>query len=399
MRIIEVEYLGPPALGGVEALVEALYRKFTAAKHEVEIWCTDLASFAGPRHGAAICEVNGMKIRRFPAKRFRLWLFDPHHLHWEGLRKAFSEEAGRGSVFHINSFPSFQALAVLAVLKSGAAVVITPHHDVESLRRYWRLWRGKRNISTLLAAARKHPHLRLAVHTHLTKKFWLEEIGWPKGQIRIIPNGVYLSEFDEVSAAEIEAAARRWPQGNLRLLFVGRLAYSKGVDLLLRALAQIKNAALLAIGPDDGALADLKKLGQELSLESRVNFLSPPPRREVCAAFRACNVFILPSRFGENFGIAAIEAMAARKPVVVSDCGGPPTLVKQGENGIIFPVESVEGLVESLNYLTGSEALRRSLGEAGRNMVESAYTWERVADEYLSLFAAALNEGKSPADN
>ena len=378
-------------------MVEALYRGFAGAGHEAEIWCTDLASFEGPRHEAGAATVNGMSVRRFRTKCCRLYLFDPHHLVWRGLGRALREETGPETLFHVNSFPSYQALAALKAVKAGAPVVITPHHDIESLGRYLRLWRARRVMRGLLSAARAFPRLNLAVHTRATKRFWVEEIGWPEEQIRIIPNGVYPDEFDKISAEETGAAAAGWPRGEVRVLFVGRLARAKGVDILLRALARTRGASLLIIGPDAGEGENLRKLAQELKIEERVNFLAPPPRRQVCAAFRACDLFVLPSRFGENFGIAAIEAMAARKPVIVSDSGGLPSLVRAEENGLIFSSESVEGLTEALNYLAGAASPRQSYGEAGRRMMESAYTWERVVKEYLALFTAALSAGKSRA--
>lgn len=392
MRIIEVEYLGPPALGGVEALVEALYRGFTASGHQTEIWCSDLASFEGPRYTAGATRSNDLLVRRFPTRRVRCWPFDPHHLVWRGLDKALLAEAGRGAALHLHSFPSDQVFRALRAMAAGAAVVITPHHDVESLRRYLQLTRGKWIASRLRRAARKNPRLNVALHTEAAQKLWREEIGWPPQQVAVIPNGVYLSEFDEITPPEVEQAVRRWPGGGIRLLFVGRLAHSKGVDLLLRALAEIPGAALLAIGPDAGAQAELMGMARELALGSRVGFVPPPQRREVCAAFRACDLFVLPSRYGENFGIAAVEAMAAGKPVVASDRGGLPAVVGHGETGLLFPGESVEGLRQALVKLIGSAPLRRSYGEAGRKKVEASFTWERVISRYLDLFARACRQ-------
>lgn len=399
MRILEVEYLGPPAMGGVEVLVEALYRRFAAAGHEVEIWSTDLfafdanlAGFDGPRHAPGQAVVNGMRVRRFAARRVRPWIFDPHHLVWRGLRKPLVEEAARGSILHIHSFPSDQALKGLSAAAVGGTVVVTPHHDVESLRRYLGLWRAKVVLGRLTRLARRFPGFRLTVHTPVARDLWVNEIGWPGDQIRVIPNGVDLEEFDRVTSDEVEAAARRWPACAARLLFVGRLARSKGVDVLLRAVARVPETGLLVVGPDAGALDELQRLRGELRLEERVAFVSLS-RREVCAAFRACDLFVLPSRFGENFGIAAVEAMAARKPVVVSDRGGLPSLVEPGRNGLIVPAESDEALGEAIARLSGSAELRRQYGQAARAAAEARYTWDGVAQAYLDLFAAARQTG------
>jgi glycosyltransferase involved in cell wall biosynthesis len=109
----------------------------------------------------------------------------------------------------------------------------------------------------------------------------------------------------------------------------------------------------------------------------------------VCAAFCACDIFVLPSRYGENFGIAAIEAMAAGKPVVVSNRGGLPALVTSGENGLVVPAESPETLREALQKLFASEDLRQGLGRQGRKLVAASYTWQKVGEAYFSLFAEA----------
>ncbi|NIM05753.1 MAG: glycosyltransferase [Armatimonadetes bacterium] len=397
MRIIEVEYLGPPAVGGVEGVVESLSQRFAAKGHTTEIWCTDLVSFRGPRHQARQTTVDSVTVRRFPARRSRLFFLDPYHVSWQGFQKALVEAGRQGAVIHLHPFPSSHAMASLAVLKAGGVVVITPHHEVESLRRYRGLWRGRRTISTLLAAAQTWPRLRLGLHTQLERAFWEEEMGWPKEQMQVIPNGVDLAEFDDLSPDDMETAAARWPAGDIRILFVGRLDPVKGIDTLVLALAHLPKASLLVVGPEAGALAELKILTHELKLEQRVHFSGLLTRKEVCAAFRACDIFVLPSKRGENFGMAAIEAMAAGRPVVVSDCGGLPTLVKQGKNGLIFPRGSVEDLTEALKFLAGSQPARQSFGEAGRKIVESDYTWEIVAQKYLGLFSSAITASKSHA--
>jgi glycosyltransferase involved in cell wall biosynthesis len=394
MRIIEVEYLGPPALGGVEAVVETLSRKFIAAGHEVEIWCTNLASFNGPRLGVGTVNVNGLTVRRFPTSKHLLQFRDPYHLVWKGFKQLL-EEAKAGSILHIHCLPSDQAFAGMLASRQARAVVITPHHEVVSLQGYMKLWRGRQLKMMIQGLMAQLPQLNLAVHTRLERSFWRDEIGLPGEQITVVPNGVELSEFDDITEAEIKAAETRWPEAGVRLLFAGRLDRAKGVDLLLRALAQVKGITLLAIGPDAGARGELEALVKELGIATRVNFAGPLARQELCAAFRACDIFSLPSRYGENFGIVAIEAMAAGKPVIASDCGGLPLLVQNGHNGILFAREAVAELAEALARLANAPELRTSMGQAGRALVENNYTWDQVAKTYLDLFHGIL--AQSPA--
>jgi glycosyltransferase involved in cell wall biosynthesis len=397
MKIIEVEYLGPPAVGGVEAVVETLSRKFLASGHVTAIWCTTLAAFGGRQLPIGESEINRLSVRRFPARQSRRFLFDPYHVQWQGLTPALLQQA-KSTIFHLHPFPASHAIAALATLPKGGAVVITPHHEVASLRRYRRLWRGKRILGKLLQTAERYPALCLGVHTVLEADFWTQEVGWPSEQIRVIPNGVDLAEFDQLSNETIAEAGKLWPPAANKLLFVGRLDEAKGIDLLLRALASLPDTALLIVGPDAGAGEKLKQLSQELGLTGRVNFAGAIPRSLVCGAFRACDIFVLPSRYGENFGIVAIEAMAAAKPVVVSDCGGLPTLVTEGENGLLFPAGAADKLQAALQQLLSSSELRGALGAAGRKKVEAGYTWDKVAQAYLDLFAFA-NSRRLPANN
>jgi glycosyltransferase involved in cell wall biosynthesis len=388
MKIIEIEYLGPPAVGGVEAVVETLSRKFIAAGHDTAVWCTTLAAFGGGQLPPGENEVNRLAVRRFPARQGRRFLFDPYHVRWQGLSPALQAEAG-SAVFHLHPFPASHAMSALATLPRHGAVVITPHHEVESLRRYRKLWRGKRILGALLRAAKYYPSLCLGVHTILEADFWRQEMGWPPAQIRVIPNGVELAEFDGLSAETLAEAQRLWPPAANKLLFTGRLDPAKGLDLLLRALASLPDAGLLLVGPDAGAGEGLQQLCRELNLTDRVNFAGALPRPLVCGAFRACDIFVLPSRYGENFGIVAIEAMAAGKPVVVSDCGGLPTLVTPGENGLLFPAGETGALQASLAKLLAAPDMRTTLGAAGRKKVEAGYTWDKVSQSYLELFALA----------
>ena len=391
MRIIEVEYLGPPAMGGVEKVVSEISHRFIRSGHEAEIWATDLRRFGGPRHTRSFAIVEGLPTRRFSIRRIPWYLYDPRHLSWRGLAKEMEKASGPETVLHVHSFPSHQADALFAVADAGTAAVLTPHHDVESLRTYTQLWRGRTLLRRLRASLRTCPGLCLSVTTLIEKHFWSAELGMPEERVEVIPNGVSVEEFDSIPEAEIEEALRLWPAGKLQLLFVGRLVRAKGLDLLLKAIAlcQAKEISLLIAGPDGGELAGLRRLVRDYRLTGRVAFVDGLNRRQVCACFRACDLVLLTSRSGENFGIVLLEGMAARKPVIGARAGGIPELIRPGKNGLLVPNESPGSLAEAIDRLAADPTARQQMGKFGRRMAESFYSWELISGLYLQLFEKA----------
>ena len=105
-------------------------------------------------------------------------------------------------------------------------------------------------------------------------------------------------------------------------------------------------------------------------------------------AVAAADVFVLPSQ-QENFGISVVEAMAGASPVVISDrIGIAPDIVAAGA-GIVCPMQAA-GIADALRRVLGDEALRRRMGDNGRNLVLSRYTWPRVANKVLETYGEIL---------
>lgn len=390
MRIVEIEYLGPPATGGVEKVVAEICARFRAA-HAPEIWATDLQGFDGLRYAETAATEGGIPVRRFPVSRRHWYLRDPHHLVWRGLRKELAAPAREGSLLHVHSFPSHQADALLHVAGARTAAVLTPHHDVESLRSYSRLRRARSFLAHLRRRLETSPGLLLSMTTALEKEFWVSELGLPAARIEVVPNGVALEEFDAVPEPERAAARALWPAGEFRLLFVGRMAAAKGLDTLLEAVAlvQAESVSVLIAGRDARELAKLQRLAQERHLTERVAFAEGLSRERVCACFRESDAVVLPSRYGENFGIVLLEAMAARRPVIGARSGGIPELIQEGRNGLLVPKESPQALAAAIDRLAEDREAGARMGEFGRRLVEERFTWNRVAGLYLRLFARA----------
>ncbi|MFH0822094.1 MAG: glycosyltransferase family 4 protein [Pseudomonadota bacterium] len=200
----------------------------------------------------------------------------------------------------------------------------------------------------------------------------------PTLPVRVIPNGVDTALFQPVSNPA--------PSGPCRLLFVGRLQYQKGVDVLLKAQAMLPSdlRCRLTLVGDGPARNDLERMVHTLGLSDSTAFLGWKSRADLPAVYQACDVLVLPSR-DEGMPNVVLEAMASGLPVVATAISGNEELVETERTGLLVPKESVPELAGALARLSANVAFRRDLGAAGRARAIQEYTWGNSAEAYLEL--------------
>jgi glycogen(starch) synthase len=157
------------------------------------------------------------------------------------------------------------------------------------------------------------------------------------------------------------------------VLYVGRLSPEKGIEELVEATRGLN---LVVAG--DGPLRHL--------VPDALGFV---PRPELEPLYARAAVAVFPSRI-EGFGVACAEAMAHGRAVVASAVGGLRDLVQDGETGLLVPPGDPKALRTAIDRLLADEDLRRRLGLAAREHVTALCSWERVADETLAAYEAAL---------
>lgn len=193
--------------------------------------------------------------------------------------------------------------------------------------------------------------------------------------IPIIPNGVDGTRYTSES--------RNWSPA--RLFSVGRIVYQKGLDLGLRALAQLKVLEWeWRIAGDGPQMDSLKVLAQELRISERVTFLGWQSREELTQWYHHSNLFLFPSRH-EGMPNAVLEAMSSGLPVVATKIAGNEELVLDGVTGLLVNAEDVDSLRDGLRRLIVEEKMRMQMGLASRRRVVEEYSWENVARQYSDL--------------
>jgi rhamnosyl/mannosyltransferase len=132
-------------------------------------------------------------------------------------------------------------------------------------------------------------------------------------------------------------------------------------------------------------------MSTQLDIGNAVRFLGTLPQPRLREAYSACDLFVLPSRTrSEAFGIVLLEAMARSKPVVATQVGGIPYVVREGETGILVPPFDPIPLAEAICQLLGDPELRHRMGQAGREHVLTNFTREPVTRQLLAIYERLL---------
>jgi len=207
---------------------------------------------------------------------------------------------------------------------------------------------------------------------------------------RVVPFGIDVDAF--AATPQRTARAETLRQGHTRpiVLFVGRLIYYKGADVLLKAMRDV-NADLVIIGT--GPLeSELREIAAKSGMLDRVTFLHSQPLDELVAWYHAADLFCLPSvARSEAFGLVQLEAHAAGTPVVSTTLTtGVPFVNQDGVTGLTVAPGDVEALARALRTLVDDRALRERYGAQALKRARSDFTVERMAAETLAVYAEAI---------
>jgi glycosyltransferase involved in cell wall biosynthesis len=202
--------------------------------------------------------------------------------------------------------------------------------------------------------------------------------GWPEDRAHYIGNFVDTKAGVPVDRASLGAA-----RGDTVVLALGRLHENKAYDVLIRAISSVPRTALWLAG--DGPLeGELKALAREVGVADRVRFLGW--RDDTADLIAAADILACPSRH-EPLGNVVIEAWAQGKPVVAAASDGPKHLIRDGESGLLCPVDTPEAFAVALKRVAGDAELSARLGASGQAEFQAKFTEEKVVRDYREFFA------------
>jgi phosphatidylinositol alpha-1,6-mannosyltransferase len=207
----------------------------------------------------------------------------------------------------------------------------------------------------------------------------------PNQPVVVIPNGVDITKFTPSRSAR--------EHGPLKVLCVARLIERKGQHHLIQAIKRLSDEGIdivtTLVGTGD-SLLDYQVLSSDLNIRDRVKFIGYVSREEIAQHYARADVFVLPS-FYEGLALAALEALSAGLPLILTKTGGTDELVEDGINGFTFEWADVNRLALHLRHLAMDRSLLIKMGEASRARAAS-FAWPAIGKQYLALFERMLQQ-------
>lgn len=377
---ILVTELFPPAVGGSAVLFENVYSRI--AVNDVLV-LTDRAGQADFEE-----QRGNLRIRHRATLSTRWGVVHPaglaHHLKIGRLIRAMT--TGRPAVVHCGRALPEGLQAMFATWSSGHPYVCWTHGEELAYAS------TSRELTFLIKSVFRRAAAVCANSVHTARM--LEALGVAQRKIRVVYPGVDSTRFHPALDA---TALRQRLAGDDEILVmsVGRLQRRKGHDLMIEALASLRDLTprlryvIVGDGDERGRLESLVRAHR---LDDRVRFEGEVAPRDLSSYFAACDVFAMPNRVDgvdvEGFGIVFLEAAACGRPVIGGNSGGVPEAIDAGNTGLLVSGTDAGELAGAVATLARSRDLRQRMGRAGRARVERRFSWERAAADVTDLHCA-----------
>ena len=383
MRILHTIATLSARYGGPSKACFEMARALARRGHEVSVFTTNQGHpgpLDVPLHEPI--ERDGVTVRHFPVSPPRFWGTSPP------MARALRDAIPRADVVHLHSLYLFHCRAAgRACSRSGVPYVVQPHGALDPY-----LFRRHRLRKRLMEVWFQDAVTRGAGAIQFTTE---EEMRLARPYIFgtrgvVAPIGLGLDEYDTAALRGRFRAAHPRVGDRPVVLFLGRLNFKKGIDILVRAFSEairaVPEAHLVIAGPDGGLRARTEAWIGSHGLRERSTLLDMVTGPEKLALLADADLFVLPS-WSENFGIAVIEAMACSLPVVVSDRVNLWREVAGAGAGWVVPPEpgaTRDAIVEALF----DPVRAREKGARGRALVAERFTWTRIAPLMEEVYAS-----------
>jgi len=387
LNIAHLHWGFPPVIGGVETHLTILLPTFFSMGHRPSLLTCSFEGYPGED------EYHGVKITRAPIMDLN-WLYKRG---LDGIQNEVEEvfnkfvDKNKPDVLHAHNMHYFSTVHAKVLeeisVKKGIPLILTAHNtwdDVQFLE---------------LTTTIKWSHI-IAVSHFIAKE--LIGIGCHHNSITTVHHGVDEKMFHpKINTKKI---LKKYPQlkGKRCIFHPARMGLAKGCDVSIKALRTVikkyPDVMLILAGTkniiDWGEtqqkdIAYMVQLIDKFGLQNNV-LIDAYDLQDMPALYNVSQVCVYPSSSFEPFGLTMLEAMACKRPMIVTKMGGMPEIISDAVNGFVIPVKDSEELASRIIQLMADQELRERLGSTGRSMVEKSYTKKVVAKATINLYEKYL---------
>jgi len=284
-------------------------------------------------------------------------------------------------VLHLHNFGFPSALQILTSPSASKTLnILTLHSDMKGSKFL-------NNVPTLLYFFSKIAQWKIDGIIGVSP-LCLKTFKKYKGPKAIIPNGIDLERFNP-SVPPI----KKYLDGKINILFLGRIEERKGLIYLLKAYKilekKFSNLRLIIVGK--GPLKEEMELWVKDNSLKDVVFEGEAKEEKIPSYYKTCDIYVSPAIFGESFGIVLLEAMALGKPVVAfANSGYRAVLRGRGAKFLVRP-KNFRGLAEKIGLLIKNPLLRERMGEWGQEEVKK-YSWPKISKQVFDFYKLCLDK-------
>ncbi len=238
---------------------------------------------------------------------------------------------------------------------------------------------------------------RVIVCSEFMRNFLMQDLGLPAEKIDVIPNGIDISFVERYQDENLDLFRYMYAPPGVKLVFsVGRVVHEKGFHVLVQAAPSVLEkhpGTKFVISGKGEKLDELRSLAWSMGIENNVLFTGYISEADKHRLYLSSDMAVFPSLY-EPFGIVALEAMAAKTPVVASKVGGLAEFISHGETGFLVPPGDPVTLAETMDFVLSNEDAVAKVAEKARRVVAEKYTWKGVAQETVKVYQRIVEERK-----
>ena len=386
MRILQVVPYFPPAyaFGGPVKVAYEVSRELAKRGHEVVVYTSDAKDFTSRLNVNHFKVIDGIKVYYFhnltmmSVKKLKLFITPQ-------LISRAKEEVKKFDAIHLHEYRTFQNIVIHHyATKYGIPYVLQAHCSLPRISS----WRKLKWIYDYLFGYRLLKDAAKVVALNKMEVEQYRSMGIPEEKIVIIPNGIDLSEYAKLPPKGAFKKKFNIPEDRKIILYLGRIHRTKGIDLLIKAYAylrdkmNIKDAVLVIAGPDDGYLKEVRSLAVSLGVHDSMTLTGFISEEDKLKALVDADVFVTPSFYG--FPMTFLEACATGTPIVTTSLGDTLEWI-DGRVGYITRPTCYD-LVRAIHRIISDNDLHRKFSKNCIDIAKSDFSIEKVTERLEKVY-------------
>jgi len=391
LKILQVTSFFRPSweAGGIAKICYDISKRLAQRGHEVTVYTTD--GFKSRVNVQKNCRVFVEDMNVFYFSNMSLFLASRNLCTPYMAPLIARKHMEEFDIIHVHTFRTILAILIWHYAnKYGIPYVLQAHGSVLPFFQRQRL----KQVFDSLFGYRILKDASKVIAVSQMEADQYASMGLSEEKIEITPHGINLSQFNELPKRGAFRRKYAIDSQEKIILYVGRIHRIKGVDILIKAYANLlrefRHAKLVIVGPDDGYLSSCKELAIRLGVEKKILFTGPLYGGEKLQVYVDADVFVSPSRY-EVFGMTVLEACACAKSVVATNVAAAAQgIIINGRTGFLVQPENVLELAEALGYLLTNEAESLKMGMQAREDVMNMFSVQGVVDKMENLYEKIL---------